>query len=1475
MYHDERYGKRVRRSYAKIPAVMELPDLIEIQKKSYAEFLQKDVSPEERSNIGLQAAFLEVFPVTDYSDTLTLEFVSYSLGEPKYDVQECQERGMTYAAPLKVKVRLIVQEKDKETGFKREVDIREQDVYMGELPLMTDTGTFIINGAERVIVSQLHRSPGVIYADEVHSSGRRLFSSRIIPYRGAWIEFEYDTSDVIHVRLDHRKKMPATLLLRALGWVTDEEIMRVFARVERVEVPLWGLSEETISIEDIDNYTGRGLINDVKLEGSDQVVVRSDEILIDSVIERVKTSNAEQIDITSEQFPSSLIGRITASPVIDTTTGEVLANSNEELTFEILNDIRDSKLTTLELLDQDETIESLKLSFWDRKELVLERGSIHKGLNHIISKDIVDEDTGDVLAKAGDLLDTNVIAKIDETDVNQVSVYKGELPVELAGKIIASPVIDTKTGEIIAEKDEEVTIEILKRIYDVDTQKNLSLELLNAEDAEYTNAIRNTLDKDEVETQDDAMVEIFRRLQPGDPPTIDSARSRVEKLFFDPKRYDLFPVGRYKLNRKLGLDVPLEQRTLRREDIVETLKYLMKVEHNVGDIDDIDHLGNRRVRPVGELLQVQFRNGLSRVERAVRERMTVQNSDEIMPHDLINSKPLTGAIKDFFGSSQLSQFMQQINPLDELTHKRRLSALGPGGLHRDRATFEVRDVHHTHYGRLCPIETPEGPSVGLIVSLSTYARVNEYGFLETPYRKVANGIATDEIEYLSADQEDPLTVAQANAPVDEAGRLEGAEVLARYGDDFPRVMPEEVDYMDVSPNQVVSVSAALIPFLEHDDANRALMGSNMQRQGVPLINPRSPYIGTGTEYKAAVDSGAVLVAKRAGVVESVSANEIIIRADDASMEESDQPFRMGYDIYRLIKFKRSNNGTCINQRPIVRIGEKIARGQVIADGPSTELGEMALGSNVLTAFMPWGGYNFEDAIIISENLVKDDTFTSIHIEEFELEARDTKLGREEFTRDIPNVGEDALRDLDEDGIIREGSRIEQGDILIGRVTPKGESELRPEEKLLRAIFGEKAGDVRDASLTARPGVEGTVVNVNVFSRREKEKDKQTQLRESSQIKAIEKKYAAQVDFINEKKNEEVKRLLLGSTLASSLSKGDDIIARRGDEVTRELLEKVDSLDGFFVQEEQTNLKIQRIRRLADGRIEELKLERDGKIEKIQKGDELRPGVIKLAKVYIANKRKISVGDKLSGRHGNKGVIAKILPVEDMPYLQDGTPIDIILNPLGVPSRMNVGQILEAHLGWAAEKLGIHVATPVFDGATEEEIKDALEEAGLPRSGQVTLYDGRTGEPFDRKVTVGYSYMMKLIHLVEDKLHARSIGPYSLVTQQPLGGKAQFGGQRFGEMEVWALEAYGAAHLLQEILTVKSDDVAGRTKIYESIVKGENAPEPGTPESFNVLVKELQSLCIDVSLEQSDSEDEEVSSSQENEIEAKLTAGGED
>lgn len=1327
MYKIERYGRRERRSYARIPNIMEIPNLIEIQKKSYEDFLQKDVEPDKRRNdIGLQAAFQDVFPITNYGGSLTLEFVSYSIGEPKYDVSECQERGMTYAAPLKVRVRLIPYKKDKETGALIPGEAKEQDVYMGEIPLMTENGTFIINGAERVIVSQLHRSPGIIYEEEIHITGRRLFSARIIPYRGEWLEFEYDTNDMIYVRLARRKKMPATILLRALGWESDEEIIKLFCKVEKISLPHWDHPEDVFTPDNFD-----------------------------------------------------------------------------------------------------------------------------LALDKVVTREVIDERFGEIIARVGTTINSEILSKIKSINLQTLYVAAEGFPAHLIGRVLASNVINKNNGELLAEVNQELTIDILEKLKNAGIKE---IEIVDEKDAKYTKSIRLTMSRDTIKSQNEALSEIFRKLQPGEPPSPESARIKLERLYFDPKRYDLSQVGRYKINRKLGLDVPQQLRVLRREDIVEALKYLMKVEHGLGTIDDIDHLGNRRVRAVGELLQMQFRAGLARVERAIRERMTIQDSEDLMPHDLINSKPLSAAIKDFFGSSQLSQFMQQINPLDELTHKRRLSALGPGGLHRDRATFEVRDVHHTHYGRLCPIETPEGPSVGLIVSLSTYARINEYGFLETPYRKVVNGYVTDEIEYLSADQEDPFVVAQANAPTDENGKLIGPDILARLGDDFPRVKPEEVNYMDVSPNQVVSVSAALIPFLEHDDANRALMGSNMQRQAVPLIKPQAPLVGTGMEHKVAVDSGAVLVAKRSGTVESVSADEIVIRADDASTKGKGS--KNYYDVYKLIKFKRSNNGTCMNQRPIVKVGERVEEGQVIADGTSTDMGELALGCNLLTAFMPWEGYNFEDAIVISERLVKEDVFTSIHIEEFELEARDTKLGKEEFTRDIPNQSEEALKNLDEDGIIREGSFVKPGDILIGRVTPKGETELRPEEKLLRAIFGEKGGDVRDASLTAPPGIEGVVVGVKVFSRREKEKDKQTILRENQQIKLIEKKFAHQVNLINEKKNDDIKKILLGKTLSKDLTDGGKVVAPKGSKITAEMLNMGIPLDNFVIQEQQAKAEIQRLKDLAANRIAELELEKANKIEKIQRGDELRPGVVKLAKVYVASKRKIDVGDKLSGRHGNKGVIAKILPEEDMPFLPDGTPVDIILNPLGVPSRMNVGQVLETHLGWAAKELGIYVASPVFDGAREEDIKEALREAGLPVTGQTILYDGRTGEPFDRKVTVGVSYIMKLIHLVEDKIHARSIGPYSLVTQQPLGGKAQFGGQRLGEMEVWALEAYGAAHMLQEMLTVKSDDVAGRTKIFEAIVKGENAPEPGIPESFNVLVKELQGLCLDVVLEREGHKEEE-------------------
>ena len=1348
MPHPVNFGKRERLSFAKAPEIMNLPDLIEIQKSSYHEFLQADVDEDNRKDEGLQAVFNEIFPITDFSETSSLEFVSYSLGSPKYDINECQYRGFTYGVPLKIRVQLILREKDKDTGDKHVIDIKESDVYMGEIPLMTEKGTFFINGAERVIVSQLHRSPSATFNEETHTSGHKLFVAKIVPYRGAWIEFEYDIKDQIYVRLDRRKKMFVTVLLRALGWETDEQIVKLFAKTE----------VETLS-DDITALT-------------------------------------------------TLEGKVLATPVIDSTTGEVLLEANVDLTGEDL-------------------------------------------------------------------------ATLQETGVE-------------------------------------------------------SIEVLDEEDARRIQFLRNTLQRDvqsdykEGHIQDQALVEIFRRIQPGDPPTLESARNRFEKLIFDPARYDLSRVGRHKLNKKLGElsiyrngtpdqssgsnGLPDESvRILRREDIAATLDYLMHVQDNNGEMDDIDHLGNRRVRAIGELLQNQVRTGLIRVVRATRERMTAQELETATPPDLINPKPLTGAIKDFFGSSQLSQFMQQTNPIDELTHKRRLSALGPGGLHRERATFEVRDVHRTHYGRVCPIETPEGPSVGLIVSLSTYARVNEYGFLETPYRKVKDGVATGEVTHMTADKEDAFVIAQANTKLDENGQIIEDQVSTRFRGDFPRKAPTEVDYLDVSSKQIVGVSASLIPFLEHDDANRALMGANQQRQAVPLVRPQAPMVGTGMEYRAARDSGAVVLAKRDGIVESVSAAEIIVRTDDAfRVAGGEQSFsEMGYDVYRMTNFKRSNNSTCIHQIPCVAVGEHVEAQQVIADGTATDNGELALGNNVLVAFMPWEGYNFEDALLISESLVSDDTFTSIHIDEFDVEARDTKMGREEITRDIPNLSEEALNQLDEEGIIRVGSIVRPGSILVGKVTPKGESDLGPEEKLLRAIFGEKVGEVRDASTYAKPGVEGVVIDVKVFSRKERENDRQTELREIAKEKTVEKDWREKCELINRRRNEEIRDAILGKPLASGMPTSEKVMLSDEEEalaslegrvlakpaidsdtedvlfevnhvlkkedlsplqqtnidsiellpkeqiVKEELLASGVALESIEVNDSAAMDRVRRIQQLADGRIQECTAEKEAELEKIQKGDELKPGVIKLVKVYVANRRKISVGDKMAGRHGNKGVVAKTLPQEDMPYLEDGTPVGIVLNPLGVPSRMNVGQILETHLGWAAKALGLHVATPVFDGATEQEISELLEKATLPPTGKATLYDGRTGVPFAQKATVGYTYILKLNHLVDDKIHARSTGPYSLVTQQPLGGKAQQGGQRFGEMEVWALEAYGAAYTLQELLTIKSDDVAGRSKIYESIVKGENAPSPGTPESFNVLVKELQSLCLDVGLDQRDKQPDDI------------------
>ena len=1221
-----------RQSLTKILDTMEMPNLVEIQVRSYEEFLQSDRSQRRRKRQGLDAVFQDVFPIESFDGSCRLEYDSYSLGKPKYSIPECHSRGMTYAAPLKVKIRLM-----------RNSVVKEQEVYIGDLPLMTDVGTFIINGAERVVVSQLHRSPGVSLEQSFHASGKRIFSVRIIPHRGAWIEFESDINDVLYAYIDRRRKILATTLLRAIGFSSSADILKNIFETE---------------------------------------------------------------------------------------------------------------------------------------------------------------------------------------ELGKAAMLKSE------GRYLAVDILHSESKEPIAVAGAKITKEMLE-VFDANKIHTVTVCKSKADDV----SIFNTLERDPYQNTLEAQIAIYRRMRPGDPPTEASAKDLIHKLFFDPQRYELGKVGRFMLNRKLGFEAELKQTTLRKEDVMRVVSVLLKLRTGELHVDDIDHLGNRRVRSVGELLQDQFRVGLARMKRSCLERMSIYDLDAAMPHNLINPKLISAAIKDFFGRSQLSQFMDQTNPLAELTHKRRMSALGPGGLSRERAGFEVRDVHPSHYGRICPIETPEGPNIGLIASLSTFARVNPIGFLESPYRKVEKGQVTDHIEYLTADVEDKYVIAQANARLDEKGRFVDDLVSCRAKGDFPKKKPTEIDYMDVSPRQLVSVAAALIPFLEHDDANRALMGSNMQRQAVPLMVTDAPLVGTGMEWHVAKDSGATIVSKSKGTVKAVSATEIVV--DDLS--------------YRLKKFERSNAGTCINQRPLVNLGDKVKRGDILADGAATENGELALGRNVLVAFMPWRGYNFEDAIIVSERFCKDDIYTSLHIEEFEVEARDTKLGNEEITRDIPNVSEEALKDLDEEGIICIGAEVKPGDILVGKITPKSETELSPEEKLLRAIFGEKAGDVRDASLTVPPGVEGIVVDVKVFSRKESASKTAEERRiEIKAINEIKDRFQQRIDVLKRERINKVTDLIVGKKLAEDLL--DDILGeiliKAGKVMTKSDLKKFEECDWDSIrleEEPEVEDSIRKVARVWGDEIDELIGERTREIERVKKGDELPPGVIKKVVAYICSKRKISVGDKMAGRHGNKGVIARILPEEDLPYLPDGTPVDVVLNPLGVPSRMNVGQILETHLGWAMKALGFYASSPVFDGATEKEIKEMLKKAGLPQSGQTRLYDGRTGEPFDREVTAGYMYMMKLHHLVDDKIHARSIGPYSLVTQQPLGGKAQFGGQRLGEMEVWALQAYGAASTLQEFLTVKSDDVPGRSRIYEAIVKGENFLDPGLPESFNVLIKELQSLGLDVEL----------------------------
>ena len=1372
------HNVRYRRNFGRIRKIIDLPYLIEIQKNSYDLFLQKDVLPNQRQGIGLQEVFKSVFPIKDFNETASLEFVGYSLGEPKYDVEECHQRGMTYAAPLKVTVQLVLWDVDPQTGSRTIKNVKEQEVYFGEVPLMTKNGTFMVNGTERVIVSQLHRSPGVFFEHDkgkTHASGKLLYSARVIPYRGSWLDFEFDPRDILYVRIDRRRKFHATVLLRALG-MTTEDLLNYFHKTDTIVFE----GRKPLLVFKPDHLVGIKAGSDVRDPKSNELIVREGKKFTRPLIRQMELSRIKHVAVAWED----VLGRVAAHNIVDPENRKVLVECNQEITQERLDLIREKGLSEIEVLFIDDS-------------------RVGPHLRNTLLQDRLD----------------------------QLSQDKEE------------------------NKKQEKAIE-------------------------------------------HSILEIYRRLRPGDPPTKDSATNFFNNLFFNPDRYDLSKVGRLKLNHRLKLSVPLEQGTLRKEDILEVVRYLMELKNGNGSVDDIDHLGNRRVRAVGELVENHFRVGLVRMERAIKEKMSLQDIETLMPQELINYKPVSAALKEFFGSSQLSQFMDQTNPLSEITHKRRLSALGPGGLTRERAGFEVRDVHPTHYGRVCPIETPEGPNIGLIASLTTYARVNEYGFIETPYREVENSRVTDRIRYLSALEEEDHVIAQANAPIDSRGTFTADLVSARKGGEFVMARPEEVDFMDVSPNQLVSVAASLIPFLENDDANRALMGSNMQRQAVPLLRTEAPLVGTGMEKVVARDSGVTAVAKRDGVVESVDSTRIVVKADRPSGAHRDT----GVDIYNLVKYQRSNQNTCINQRPIVVVGDHVKAGDVIADGPSTEMGELALGRNVMVALMPWGGYNFEDSILISERVVKEDVFTSIHIEEFECVSRDTKLGPEEITRDIPNVGDEALTDLDESGITRIGAEVKPGDILVGKITPKGETQLSPEEKLLRAIFGEKAGEVRDTSLRVPPGVEGTVINVRIFSRKGMGKDERSRVIEDEEISRLKKDQHDEVRIIQEGALKRLKKLLVGRRTAARLS--DDnrkVLLNKGKEITEEEVEEIPLAywGEIRVDNESVEAELKRIVESATEQEELIKIVFQDKINKLKGGDELPPGVIRMVKVFVAIKRKLQVGDKMAGRHGNKGVISRILPEEDMPFLEDGTPVDIVLNPLGVPSRMNVGQILEAHLGWAARSLGqqidellnngrpdadslrrrlkeflssrevnefveelkdqdvirlaqkyckgIHLASPVFDGATEEEIFNLLRKAGLPATGQVTLHDGRTGEPFDQKVTVGIMYIMKLHHLVDDKIHARSTGPYSLVTQQPLGGKAQFGGQRLGEMEVWALEAYGAAYTLQEMLTVKSDDVVGRTRMYEAIVKGDNLLEPGLPESFNVMVKELQSLGLDVSL----------------------------
>ena len=1395
-HHGFAEKKRVRRDFGRIKEVTKMPNLIDLQKNSYKMFLQDDVTAETRQEMGLHDVLKSVFPISAFSGIAELDYVRYEFEAPKYDEDECRQRDMTFAAPLRVTLRLSVFDIDEETGIRSIKDIKEQDVYMVDMPLMTDEGTFIVNGTERVIVSQMHRSPGVFFdhdGGKTHISGKYLFSSRVIPYRGSWLDFEFDPKDILNVRIDRRRKLPVTTLLYALDSAETEEY-----RQKQFE-------------------------------------------------------NGDPID------PMMITGM-----------------SKEEI---------------LSYFYEKDVYTKAKEGWKTKYDAERLRGA---KLQH----DLINAKDGKVVAEAGRKVSPRMSKKLAEEGLEEILVSEERL----IGKYLAVEVSDKKTGEVLFDAGHELSQADLTVI---ETMGLKELPLLNIDNFNVGSYIRDTLEVDKCETREDALIDIYRVMRPGEPPTLDSAEALLYSLFFDPDRYDLSAVGRVKMNQRLGLECPDDLRVLRKEDILAIVKALHEMKDGRGEVDDIDHLGNRRVRSVGELMENQFRMGLLRMERSMKERMSSVDIDTAMPHDLINSKPAAAAVKEFFGSSQLSQFMDQTNPLSEITHKRRLSALGPGGLSRERAGFEVRDVHPTHYGRICPIETPEGPNIGLINSLATYARVNQYGFIESPYRKVVDGVVTDEVVYLSAMEEGRYTVAQANAELDAKGKFVSDFVSCRQKGENILATSDQIDLIDVSPKQIVSVAASLIPFLENDDANRALMGSNMQRQAVPLLKTDAPLVGTGMEATVARDSGAAVVARRTGIVDQVDAARIVIRATEISSDDLST-----VDIYNLKKFQRSNQDTCINQRPLVKVGDLIEAGDIIADGPSTQFGELALGRNVLCAFMPWNGYNYEDSILISERIVRDDVYTSIHLEEFEVMARDTKLGQEDITRDIPNVGEEALRHLDEAGIAYIGAEVHPGDILVGKVTPKGESPMTPEEKLLRAIFGEKAADVKDSSLRMPPGSSGTVVEVRVFSRRGVDKDQRALAIENAEIKALAKDRDDEKAILEGGFYGRLKEVLVGQEVAKA-AKG----LKKGAKITDADLEALPRSEwtNIVLTDEAQMDTIEGMRESFEVSVNDVNKRFENKIEKLQRGDELAPGVMKMVKVFVAVKRKLQPGDKMAGRHGNKGVISRIMAQEDMPYLEDGQPVDIVLNPLGVPSRMNVGQILETHLGWAVSNVGrqvgdmvdsikhaaktgkdtkakfselrsklkdaygdreyttkveslnddeilemsnnlrggVPIATPVFDGAEEADINEMLERAGVATSGQVTLIDGRTGEKFDRQVTVGYKYLLKLHHLVDDKIHARSIGPYSLVTQQPLGGKAQFGGQRFGEMEVWALQAYGAAYTLQEMLTVKSDDVAGRTKAYESIVRGDDSFEVGIPESFNVLVKELRSLGLNVDLLQKD------------------------